>query len=84
MTEYSYPEDRPMQSTAYSLGPLWAAIRAELRDTRAARAARKSLERELASYTSPRDLADLDAILDRHGEQETADIRRVLDARRPA
>jgi hypothetical protein len=84
MTDYSYPEDRPMQSTTYSLGPLWAAIRAERRDTRAARATRKSLERELASYTSPRDLADLDAILDRHGEQETAGIRRILDARRPA
>lgn len=71
-----------MQSTTSSSGRLWTAIRAELRATRAARAARKSLQRELASYTSPGDLNDLDAILSRHSEEETADIRRVLAARR--
>ena len=42
-------------------------------DRRAARAARTSLERDLASYTSPGELNDLDAILDRHSEEETAD-----------
>jgi hypothetical protein len=51
---------------------------------RAARAARRSLERELSSYTSARDLNDLDAILDRYSEEETADIRRILAARRAA
>ena len=30
------------------------------------------------------DLNDLDAILDRHSEEETADIRRILTARRAA
>jgi len=63
---------------------MWAGIREELRSTRAAHAARKSLARELAGYTSPRDLADLDAILDRYSDDETADIRRILAARRCA
>jgi hypothetical protein len=71
-----------MESTSYSLGPLWTAIRDEHRRVRAARGARKSLERELASYTSPRDLNDLEAILARYSQEETADIRSVLAARR--
>ena len=57
---------------------------AEREDRRAARAARKSLQRDLASYTSARDLNDLDAILDRYSNEETADIRRILAARRGA
>jgi hypothetical protein len=91
-----------MENTTYELGPLLAeirdgfrgmrAIRASLRaskreDRRAARVARTSLERDLASYTTPADLDDLDdldAILDRHSEEETADIRRILAARRAA
>ena len=73
-----------MQRTTEARSPLWASIRDELRDARAARAARKSLERELASYTSPRDLNDLEAILERYSEDETADIRRVLAGRRSA
>lgn len=63
--------------------PRWAAIRGEVRQARAARAERKSLERDLASYTSEADLNDLDAILDRYSEQETRDIRRILASRRP-
>jgi hypothetical protein len=50
------------------------------RDRRAARAARTVLARELASYTSPADLTDLDAMLSRHSEEETAEIRRILAA----
>jgi hypothetical protein len=88
-----------MDNTPYELGPLLAdirdgfrgmrAIRASLRaarreDRRAARAARSSLERDLASYTSPGDLDELDAILDRYSDEETADIRRILAARRAA
>jgi hypothetical protein len=70
-----------MERTRYSPGPLWTSIRDELRRTRAARAERISLERELASYTSPSDLNDLEAILARHTEDETADIRRILAGR---
>lgn len=73
-----------MPETSYSLGTLWAEIRAELRANREARAARKALARELACYTSPSDLNDLGAILDRYSSDETADIRRVLDQRRAA
>jgi hypothetical protein len=61
-----------------------AAIRGELREAREARAARKALERDLASYTTQADLNDLDAILERHSDEETADIRRILAGRRPA
>ena len=60
------------------------ARREEARAARAARAARTALERDLAAYTSPRDLDDLDAILGRYSEEETADIRRILAARRAA
>ena len=71
-----------MENTSYSLGPLWTAIRDEHRRVRAARAARRSLESELATYTSPGDLNDLEAILARYSEDETADIRSVIAGRR--
>jgi hypothetical protein len=88
-----------MENTTYELGPLLAEIRDGFRgmrtirasltasrreDRRAARGARHSLERDLASYTSPGDLNELDAILDRYSDEETADIRRVIGARRAA
>jgi len=88
-----------MENTPNELGPLLAEIRGGLRDMRAirasltaarredrraARAARDALERDLASYRSPGDLSDLDAILDRYSDEETADIRRILAARRAA
>jgi hypothetical protein len=59
-------------------------VREDFRGPREAPPPRRSLERELASYTSPGDLNDLDAILDRHSEEETADIRRILATRRCA
>jgi len=73
-----------MESTTRTLGRRLTAIREEIRDTRDARAARKSLAGELSSYTSPSDLNDLDAILDRYSDEETADIRRILASRRIA
>jgi hypothetical protein len=63
-------------------GPLWTAIRAQLRASLDARRARMALERELASYTSLPELNDLDAIVARHTDQDTTDIRRVLSDRR--
>ena len=66
-----------MRTTRHPRGRL-TAIRSWLRNTRDAHAAREALERELASYTSPADLNDLHAILDRYSEHETADIRRIL------
>lgn len=70
-----------MQDTRYSLGPLWAEIRAELRSIRAARAARKALRRDLA-YAAPRDFVELEAILERYPETQTADVRSVINERR--
>lgn len=59
---------------------LLVAVRAGARERRAARAARARLEWELASYTTPAELNDLHAVLDRHSDQETAGIRRILAA----
>ena len=73
-----------MQSTTRTLGRRLTAIRDDIRDSRDARAARKSLAGELATYTSPSDLNDLDAILDRYSDEETAGIRRILASRRVA
>jgi hypothetical protein len=67
----------------YPRPPLWTTLRGQLQHTRDALAARRALERELATYTSQSDLNDLHAILDRYSDQETAGIRRIL-ARRAA
>jgi hypothetical protein len=61
---------------------LWTTLRGRLRATYAALTARQSLERDLASYTSQSDLDDLYATLDRYGDRETAQIRRILATRR--
>ena len=73
-----------MESMTRPVSGLAAVLRDELREAREARAARKALERDLASYTTQADLNDLDAILDRHSDAETADIRRILAGRRTA
>ena len=70
-----------MDSSTSSVTQLWTTVRDELRDARAARAARKALEHDLATYTTEADLNDLGAILDRHTAEETADIRRILATR---
>ena len=70
-----------MDTNTSPVTQLWATVRDELRDARAARAARKALEHDLSSYTSQADLNDLGAILDRHSQEETADSRRILAAR---
>jgi hypothetical protein len=62
--------------------PTITAIRNRIRESRDAHAAKAALERELASYSSPSDLDDLHAILDRYSDQETAQIRRILAAQR--
>jgi hypothetical protein len=70
-----------VQDTRYSLGSLWAGIRAELRGVRADRAGRRALRRDLA-FAAPRDIIELEAIIERYPEDETADIRQVLRERR--
>ena len=73
-----------MESATRILSRRWTALREELRDSRETRAARRSLAGDLATYTSPSDLNDLDAMLDRYSDEETADIRRILASRRVA
>jgi hypothetical protein len=58
--------------------PLRTAFVARIRAARAAWAANRTLEREIACYTTVQDLNDLYAILDRYSDKETADIRRIL------
>lgn len=70
-----------MASTTNLLSPALTTIRAQLRDLREAHAVRKSLERELAAYTSENDLNDFEAILDRYSDADTAEIRRILAGR---
>jgi hypothetical protein len=69
----------PATTTSRTL--LWTVLRGRLRAARAALTARQELERELAAYTSQSDLDDLYAMLDRYGDRETAQIRRILAAR---
>jgi hypothetical protein len=72
----------PVIAATSARARLWTALRGRLRATRAALTARHSLERDLASYHSQSDLDDLYAMLDRYGDRETAQIRRILAARR--
>jgi hypothetical protein len=74
---------KQMPPVTHSRTPLWSALRGQLQHTRDAHAARRTLERELATYTTQSDLDDLHAILDRHSDHQTAEIRRIL-ARRAA
>jgi hypothetical protein len=69
--------------TAHPRTSLWTALRGQFQRTRASYTARRALERELGLYTSESDLNEVYAILDRHSDEETAHIRRIL-ARRPA
>jgi hypothetical protein len=71
-----------MASATTLLSPTFTAIRGQLRQLRETHGERKSLERELSSYTSENDLNDLEAILDRYSDADTAAIRRILSGRR--
>ena len=66
-----------MENTSSTLGRRLTAIRET-------RAARRTLRHELDSYTTQSELNDLEAILDRHSDEDTADIRRFLATRRVA
>ena len=55
-----------------------ARFRARFRARRAERAERNRLRAELASYRTPAERADLEAILERHTPEEIADLRARL------
>jgi glutathione synthase/RimK-type ligase-like ATP-grasp enzyme len=62
------------------LSPGWAAAaRDELSARRAARASRKTLERELASFSTPDDQSELEAILDRADPAAADELRHIID-----
>jgi hypothetical protein len=67
-----------------SLSPIWAAARDDLRSRRASRAARQNLVRELASYNTPAQENELDAILDRADPEAADEIRRLIHRGRVA
>ncbi len=69
-----------MSKTTNLSSPVWLAIRAQLRSILDTRAEQRSLERELADYTSENDLAEINAIFDRHSDALTEDIRGLLGA----
>jgi hypothetical protein len=73
-----------MGSSIHPNGSSWATIREDLRARRDARAARKALDRDIASFTTPAELSELNSILQRHDDTEVVEIRRIVDRRRVA
>jgi hypothetical protein len=71
-----------MASATNLLSPTLTTVRGQLRDLRERQTKRQLLRREIAAYTSDNDLNDLEAILARHSDAETAEIRRILAGRR--
>jgi len=61
-----------------SLSSRWTAARDDLSNRRASRASRETLERELASYSTPAEQNELSAILDRADPDAAAAIRPMI------
>jgi hypothetical protein len=57
---------------------LMASVRDELRDRRQARASRRILERELATYRSPKDVSDLLGSLTGQDDASVEEIREII------
>ena len=53
----------------------WAAVRGQA----AERQAQKALEKDISTYVSEADQAELYSVLDRYDETETVDVRRAMD-----
>jgi hypothetical protein len=60
------------------LSAKWSAVREDLRSRREARAARKRLEAELATYTTQADINDLSAMVDGSDDADAALVREIL------
>lgn len=65
MTTTSHISTLPLAAFPTRETTLWAAVRDVVRSRRADRAYIHRVERELASYTSPSDRAELDAMIER-------------------
>jgi len=61
-----------------AIGGHAADLRARRRARRALRARRDRLRAELASYTTPAERAELEAVLERHTEEEVAQLTAML------
>ena len=61
-----------------SFSPILTAARDELRSRHASRAAHMTLVRELASYSTPADQIELDAILDRADPDAADEVRQLI------
>ncbi len=66
------------------LADRWLAARDEWRSRQAARAARKTLERELAGYTTQRELDEIHTLLRNSGIDDLDEIRRLVPPLRAA
>ncbi len=65
---------------SFSTRDRWAAHRESVRERNSARQARAQLERELAAYTSPSDLAELYAMANRSSAEDSRTFLEVVDA----
>ena len=63
----------------HAKAPRWRSTWAALRGQAAERQARKTLEKDISTYATEADLAELYAILNRYDEAETTDVRRAID-----
>jgi hypothetical protein len=54
-------------------------LRSSMASRRDARLKRRSLERQLASYTSDSDRLELDAIISRYSAEETSELRSIIN-----
>jgi hypothetical protein len=70
----------PMNTNTFLRPPaaLVATVRDELRERREARAARRVLERELGSYTTPAEVNDLLGSLRGQNDEAVEDIRDIV------
>jgi hypothetical protein len=63
---------------------MMTALRHTRRARRAERTAEQALVHDLAAFNSPADRLELSALLGRHDDAETAEIRRLVDIIRAA
>jgi hypothetical protein len=66
-------------TTTTSAPSFLTVLRDDLRTRRAARAARRKLDRELATYNTPAERDDLAAMLDRYDDETAAPVREALN-----
>lgn len=62
----------------------WAHLRDHLQQVRRARASHAALQRQLSAYTTDADLLEWDAILARYDDDQTSEIRDILNRHRAA